>query len=155
MRKCWIIMTAGGERWCSVQIEKGELTLVKVRHRRLTLQLKLLLGIRLVCIVSLDMVPSIEFVDVVILPEGATAELKGIAPLQVLLWIVRPVRRRLHGLCLLLRDLRCAHLEGGGLLDEALLVGRDGGRQGSLHGARNVLCTLGEAWDGTSSPCAV
>lgn len=70
-----------GRRW---QV----LTLVKVRDGRLTLLLELLFSIFLVCIVSLNMVPSVELEDIVLLREVPTSELEGIGPLEVVGWVV-------------------------------------------------------------------
>src|SRR5689334_3839872 len=71
--------------------KKIALTLVKVGHGRLALHGVLLLSILLVCVVSLDVIPGIELEDIVFLPEVAGSELKRVAPLLVVLGIVRSV----------------------------------------------------------------
>lgn len=71
----------------------GLLTLVKVRHGRLTLQLVLLLSELLERVVSLHVVPGVELEGVIALFEEARPELERVRPLLVVLRVVRSVRR--------------------------------------------------------------
>lgn len=70
----------------------GLLTLVKVRHGRLTLQLVLLLSELLERVVSLHVVPGVELKGVVALFEEARPELERVGPLLVVLGVVGSVR---------------------------------------------------------------
>lgn len=70
----------------------SELTLIKVRDGRLTLQLVLLLSELLERVVSLHMVPGIELEGVVAFFEEAGPELEGVGTLLVVLRIVGSVR---------------------------------------------------------------
>lgn len=71
----------------------GLLTLVKVRHGRLTLQLVLLLSELLERVVSLHVVPGVELKGVIALFEKTRSELERVGPLLVVLGVVRSVRR--------------------------------------------------------------
>lgn len=88
-------------KWLEAGAEGGvPLTLIKVRHGRLTLHLVLLLGILLVYIVSLHVVPGVELEGIVALFEVAGAKLERVAPLLVELRVVGSVGRQ----CLALSD---------------------------------------------------
>lgn len=69
------------------------LTLVKVRHGRLTLQLVLLLSELFERAVSLHVVPGVKLEGVIALFEEARSELERVGPLLVVLGVVRSVRR--------------------------------------------------------------
>ena len=72
------------------------LTFVEVRHWSFSLLCILFFCILLVSIISLYMVPCIELVDIVLLVQIPRAELKRVAPLQIILRVMREVRWQLH-----------------------------------------------------------
>lgn len=70
----------------------SRLTLVKVRDRRLTLHLILLLSKLLERVVSLHVVPGVELEGVIALFEEARPKLERVGPLLVVLGVVGTVR---------------------------------------------------------------
>lgn len=104
--------------------EKVKLTLVKVVDGRLALHCKLLLGVLLVGVVSLDVVPGIELEDIVLLLQIARTELEWIGPLLVELGVMGAVG---EGILLGGLPFGGSHGEGSDVGDQRVLRGLAGG----------------------------
>lgn len=117
---CKSSQTPFGRRFERIEeIEKGcVLTFVKIGDRGPALHGILLLSILLVGIINLDMVPSIELKDIVRLAQEAGPKLERIAPLLIVLRVMRSMRREAailrradtdssHALCKLCRVRLC------------------------------------------------